>query len=362
MGKASSSQLDLDLDAGRQVELGQGVDGARRGLQDVDEALVRSHFKLLARVLVLVRRTQDRHDLLLRGEGDGAGHAAAIALGVAWVIEANEYAGYEADYVDIAEDVLRPDDDIVIIELAPPSPTPEQSATPEEVAEPDISTTPSTSTPTTSAPSTSAPAPDAGSNETKQRVSVDFDALTAQNNDTAGWLYIPGTKVNYPVVQAEDNEYYLNRSFKRKEASCGTIFMDYQNNLNPLDRNTIVFGHNMGGSSSLMFSQLTKFKKQSYWEKHQTLQFDTPYRTGTWQVLAVCHLDVGTLEQFNFLQQDFISDDAFLSFVQSLKARALYETNVYAPADGRLLTLVTCDRSGGFGKNGRLLVVAVQIN
>ena len=51
--------------------------------------------------------------------------AAAIALGVAWVIEANEYAGYEADYVDIAEDVLRPDDDIVIIELAPPSPTPE---------------------------------------------------------------------------------------------------------------------------------------------------------------------------------------------------------------------------------------------
>ena len=288
--------------------------------------------------------------------------AAAIALGVAWVIEANEYAGYEADYVDIAEDVLRPDDDIVIIELAPPSPTPEQSATPEEVAEPDISTTPSTSTPTTSAPSTSAPAPDAGSNETKQRVSVDFDALTAQNNDTAGWLYIPGTKINYPVVQAGDNEHYLSRSFKRKEASCGTIFMDYQNNLNPLDRNTIVFGHNMGSSSSLMFSQLTKFKKQSYWEKHQTLQFDTPYRTGTWQVLAACHLDVGTLEQFNFLQQDFISDDAFVGFVQSIKARALFETNVYAPADGRLLTLVTCDRSGGFGKNGRLLVVAVQIN
>ena len=50
--------------------------------------------------------------------------AAAIALGVAWVIEANEYAGYKADYVDIAEDVLRPDDDIVIIELAPPRPTP----------------------------------------------------------------------------------------------------------------------------------------------------------------------------------------------------------------------------------------------
>lgn len=138
--------------------------------------------------------------------------------------------------------------------------------------------------------------------------------------------------------------------------------MDYQNDLNPLDRNTILFGHNMGSSSSLMFSQLTKFKKQSYWGKHQTFQFDTPDRTGTWQVLAVCHLDVSMLEQFNFLQQDFLSDDSFLDFVQSLKARALYETHVSAPSDGRLLTLVTCDRSDGFGKSGRLLVVAVQIN
>ena len=283
--------------------------------------------------------------------------AAAIVLCTVWAIEANEYAGYEADYVDIAKAVLRPDDDIVIIELAPPSPTPKQSAEPEEMVESEM-----TDVPATAEPSMNTPVPEASGNETKQRVSVDFGALTAQNNDTAGWLYIPGTKVNYPVVQANDNEYYLNRSFKRKEASCGAIFMDYQNSLNPLDRNTIVFGHNMGSSSSLMFSQLTKFKKRSYWEKHQTFQFDTPYRTGTWQILAVCHLDVGTLEQFNFLQQDFISDDAFLSFVQSLKTRALFETDVYTPADGRLLTLVTCDRSDGFGKNGRLLVVALQIS
>ena len=283
--------------------------------------------------------------------------AAAIALGVAWAMEASEYAGYEADYVDIAKDVLRPQDEVIAIELAPPSPAPMQSAVPEESAEPQAADAPAATE-----PSGNAPASGSGGNETNQRVSVDFDALTAQNDDTAGWLYIPGTKINYPVVQSGDNEYYLNRSFKRKEASCGTIFMDYQNNLNPLDRNTIIFGHNMGGSSSLMFSQLTRFKKQSYWEKRQTFQFDTLHRTGTWQVLAVCHLDVSTLEQFNFLQQDFISDEAFLGFVQSLKARALYETDVYAPAGGRLLTLVTCDRSDGLGKNGRLLVVAVQIN
>lgn len=270
--------------------------------------------------------------------------AAAIALGILWLLEAGEYAGYEAEYVDIAADVLEQEDYVVIIE---PTPSPEE---PPEPVEPVAADGPATT----------------GRNENSgvvhERVSVDFDALVAQNIDTVGWLYIPGTKINYPVVQADDNEYYLNRSFKRNDASCGTIFMDYQNNLNPLDRNTVVFGHNMGSSSSLMLSQLIKFKKQSYWEKHQTFQFDTPYRTGTWQILAVCHLDVATLEQFNFLQQDFISDDTFLSFVQALKDRALYETGVYAPADERLLTLVTCDRSGGLGKNGRLLVVAVQIN
>ena len=244
-----------------------------------------------------------------------------------------------------------------MIELVPLSPAPKQN---------DILDDPTASAATdprsTAEPSRPASASNADGKEAAQRVSVDFAALAAQNSDTVGWLYIPGTKINYPVVQADDNEYYLSRSFKQEEASCGTIFMDYQNDLNPLDRNTILFGHNMGSSSSLMFSQLTKFKKQSYWEKHQTFQFDTPDRTGTWQVLAVCHLDVSTLEQFNFLQQDFLSDDSFLDFVQSLKARALYETHVSAPSDGRLLTLVTCDRSDGFGKSGRLLVVAVQIN
>lgn len=298
----------------------------------------------------------DKKRILLLG-AMGILLAAAIALGAVWIMEAAEYAGYKADYANIAEDALHSDDDTVIIEIAPPNPAPKQDA---ELEEP--SAQEATDDLSTVEPSGNTSAPNGDSEEAERCVSVDFAALAAQNSDTVGWLYIPGTKINYPVVQADDNEYYLSRSFKQEEASCGTIFMDYQNDLNPLDRNTILFGHNMGSSSSLMFSQLTKFKKQSYWEKHQTFQFDTPDRTGTWQVLAVCHLDVSTLEQFNFLQQDFLSDDSFLDFVQSLKARALYETHVSAPSDGRLLTLVTCDRSDGFGKSGRLLVVAAQIN
>ncbi len=273
--------------------------------------------------------------------------AALAVLLVMWMSEVVEYAGYENDYIDIVSDAVEYDPtptkapDTVIVSVPSPSATPaiEISVTPK----PEADSTHSDER-----------------QETRQSVTVDFNSLLSQNRDTVAWLFIPGTKINYPVVQATDNDYYLNRNFKRKEASCGALFMDYQNSSAPLDRNTVVFGHNMN-NSSLMFSMLTRYKKASYWEDHAILQFDTPSEPGRWCVFAVCHLDTSTMEQFNFLQQDFISDNAFLEYADALRARALYDTGVDVPAGGQLLTLVTCDRSDGFGKTGRLIVVAVRL-
>lgn len=144
--------------------------------------------------------------------------AAAIALGAVWIMKAAEYAGYKADYVDIAEDVLHSDEDDGMIELVPLSPAPKQNDTLD-----DPTASAATDPRSTAEPSRPASASNADGKEAAQRVSVDFAALAAQNSDTVGWLYIPGTKINYPVVQADDNEYYLSRSFKQEEASCGTI-------------------------------------------------------------------------------------------------------------------------------------------
>lgn len=275
---------------------------------------------------------------------------AALIVGGMWLSEIVEHAGYKDEYAAIAESVVVPEGK-------------------EEADTELLFTIPSETEPVLllqgdEAPieETSAPAEAPAAESHPQRVLVDFDALRRENSDTVGWLYIPGTKIHYPVVQARDNERYLDRSFKGKQASCGAIFVDHLNNLNPLDRNTVVYGHNMGSSSSLMFSTLTKYKRRSYCEKHPTFQFDTVYRSYDWRVLAVCHLDVGTMEQFNFLQQDFLSDAAFLEFVQRLKERALYDTGTEASASSRLLTLVTCDRSAGLGEDGRLILVAVQIS
>lgn len=150
----------------------------------------------------------DKKRILLLG-AMGILLAAAIALGAVWIMEAAEYAGYKADYVDIAEDVLHSDEDDGMIELVPLSPAPKQNDTLD-----DPTASAATDPRSTAEPSRPASASNADGKEAAQRVSVDFAALAAQNSDTVGWLYIPGTKINYPVVQADDNEYYLRCKFQ----------------------------------------------------------------------------------------------------------------------------------------------------
>ncbi len=279
--------------------------------------------------------------------------AGAVTLGVFWALDATELAGYAEEYGDVAGQVVvidlpmetdaLPDDAPLIGELSPP----------DDAAE---------GTQPEPAPSVSAAGQDGRQSAASERVAVDFDELLRMNGDTVGWLYIPGTKVNYPVVQASDNEYYLTRSFKGNAAKCGTLFLDFQNSVNPLDRNTIIFGHNMGSSSSLMFSTLTKYKKESYLNRHPTLQFDTPYLPGQWRIFAVCHVAAPQIKEYGLLRQDFISDAEFSALAAALQALSLYETDVSIPVGGRILTLVTCDRSNGYGEEGRLLVAAVRTN
>lgn len=191
-----------------------------------------------------------------------------------------------------------------------------------------------------------------------ERVNVDFEKLRKTNPDAVGWLYIKGTKINYPVVQARNNDYYLDHSFKREPAACGALFMDYENKPHPLDRNTVIYGHNMGSSSSLMFSKLLAYKKKSFFQEHPVIQFDTLEMRGSWQVFAVCHLNIASLNDFNFLRQDFGSDSSFESFVQKIQTKSLYDTHVNVSSDTKIVTFITCDRSK-YAENGRLAVYAV---
>lgn len=191
-------------------------------------------------------------------------------------------------------------------------------------------------------------------------VTVDFDALLNANTQTIGWLAIPGTEVSYPVLQAENNNKYLHTSFSGERSGAGALFMDSNNAADPLDKNTVVYGHNMGQGRTDMFGALLYYDEKSYYDGHQWIQFDTIHKQyGWWRIFAVIHLDA-TAGGFDYLQQNFSDAAEFDAWIAQAKTLSLYDTGTEVLADGRILTLSTCNRSIGHGRNGRQIIMAVQ--
>ena len=92
-------------------------------------------------------------------------------------------------------------------------------------------------------------------------IQVDFEALRQQNPDIIAWIYSTDTPINYPVVQSEDNSYYLRRLIDGTRNTAGTIFADFRNAPDFSDRNTLVYGHNM--KNNPMFGTLSEYRKQA---------------------------------------------------------------------------------------------------
>ena len=93
---------------------------------------------------------------------------------------------------------------------------------------------------------------------------ADFTKLVELNDQSVGWITIDGTAIDYPVVQGDDNSYYLTHDFNNSSSIQGSIFMDYRNQPDFSDWNNIVYGHNMDNGS--MFGALVKYRKQAFYE------------------------------------------------------------------------------------------------
>ena len=120
--------------------------------------------------------------------------------------------------------------------------------------------------PTPSAPGSTPAPPSPGQ---IQQVSNHYDSVI-------GWLEIPGV-LRYPVVQSSDNTFFLTHDFQGHVSACGSIFMDFQNDISPLDQNTVLYGHTMGRASKLMFSQLTRYKSVLFaFASHADIRYGPP--------------------------------------------------------------------------------------
>ncbi|MDE6990418.1 MAG: class B sortase [Lachnospiraceae bacterium] len=188
----------------------------------------------------------------------------------------------------------------------------------------------------------------------------EYTLVHQKNQRLIGWVKIDDTIVDYPVMQTVNNEYYLDHNFNQEEDRNGCIFMDYQCDVIRGCDNIILYGHHM--KSGKMFGTLNKYSKESYYEEHPVIQFDTIYEKGTYQVMYVFRSKVYSEEDVTFKYYQFInaaSEKEFNSAMNEMAALSLYDTGVTASYGDQLLTLSTCDYQEN---KGRFVVVAKKIS
>lgn len=202
--------------------------------------------------------------------------------------------------------------------------------------------------------SDSARQPDA---EAVNEILPEYAELYEKNNDLVGWLCIPDTRINYPVMQTkEEMEYYLHRDFDGNDDVNGLPFLDARCDVNPPTTNLLIYGHSM--NSGAMFAGLADYKDYEFYRNHKTIYFDTVQERGEYEVVAVfqsrvAYVDEVTFRYYNFIQAD--TEEEFNSFLSAVEKLAYYDTGVDAVYGDRLLTLSTCDREI---TDGRLVVLA----
>lgn len=188
----------------------------------------------------------------------------------------------------------------------------------------------------------------------------EYEILYNKNKKLIGWVKIADTDIDYPVMQTVDNEYYLDHDFGQNYDKNGCIFMDKDCDVIDRSTNLIVYGHHM--KSGAMFGQLDKYADESFYQEHQTFQFDTIYEKGTYQVAFAFQAQVLAEDEIAFKYYQFIdanSEEEFNSNMAAMADMSLYDTGIIPVYGDELVTLSTCDRSQG--AEGRFVVVGVRI-
>ncbi len=195
--------------------------------------------------------------------------------------------------------------------------------------------------------------------ENNESILARYSKLKEENPDFAGWISIPGTTIDYPVMYIpEDNDTYLYANFKKEWDAAGTPFIDGSCTLDPVSDNLIIYGHHMNDKS--MFEPLMNYKDPDFYEAHKTISFDTLRAKGSYEVVAVIltrALYTGE-EGFRYYGYfNFSNEEEFNYYWQNIQSMSLYETDTEPNYGDKLITLSTCEYSQ---EDGRLAVIAVK--
>jgi len=190
--------------------------------------------------------------------------------------------------------------------------------------------------------------------ETEVVFKVDFALLKEMNPDTVAWIKVNNTNVEYPIVQAGDNDYYLTHSFDKTYSKAGWIFADYRNNVDGTDRNLIVYGHNrMNGS---MFASLEQCLKEDWYTnpENRAIRFMTENEDVIYEIFSIYEVK----DEEYYIRTDHPDDEYYESFLDTLRKRSIYDFETELNYEDQILTLSTCTNYD----NGRIVIHARKVN
>ena len=185
--------------------------------------------------------------------------------------------------------------------------------------------------------------------------------LQEENEDIVGWIEIEDTNINYPVLQGDDNKYYLTHNYKKEKSQKGSIFLtkDYDWSL-PSD-NLLIYGHNI--MNGLMFQDLLKYSDEEFYESHPIIRFTTENKDVEFEIFSVFKSRVFYKSEKNvFRYYDFVNADTeeeYNEFVEKAKESSLYDIDITAEYGEQLITLVTCSYHT---EDGRFVVIGREKN
>ena len=174
--------------------------------------------------------------------------------------------------------------------------------------------------------------------EDKRMMYVDLTDLKKINSDTVGYIKVNNTNIDYPVVKTTNNSFYLDHSFDKTYNKAGWVFMDYRNNTNYFDTNTILYAH--GRLDNTMFGSLRNVIKESWYTNSDNyiIKYSDNSSSSLWQVFSVYKV----LETDDYLDINFNTANDNNQFINLIKNRSIYNFNTEVNANDKILTLSSC--------------------
>lgn len=196
-----------------------------------------------------------------------------------------------------------------------------------------------------------------GYKDSKAKNPINFKSLHKRNDEIVAWISVPGTKIDYPVVQSlVADDFYLHRDINKNSSYAGSIYMEYCNSSDFTDRVTVLYGHNMINGS--MFANLHKFEDAGFFNKHKLFYVYLPDSKLTYKIVsAYVYDDRHIMNSFNFAEDEIFAD--YLKDIQNPRSlNCNYrKLNRKLTLDDKVLTLSTCLNSG----DGRYLLQGVLV-